>query len=71
MRYDIYGKDVLIANKMESNGAEGNIMVSESTKKLLEKEEMSNFRFEWRKAVECKVQSEPINGYLLFPKIKE
>lgn len=33
VRYDIYGKDVLIANKMESNGKEGAVMISESTKK--------------------------------------
>lgn len=68
MRYDIYGKDVLIANKMESNGVEGNIMVSETTKKLLEKDENLSFRFALHKAVECKVQKEPINGYLLYQK---
>lgn len=32
VRYDIYGEDVGIANKMESNGQEGKIMVSEDTK---------------------------------------
>eukprot|EP01017_Pseudomicrothorax_dubius_P040929 TRINITY_DN6496_c0_g1_i1.p1 TRINITY_DN6496_c0_g1~~TRINITY_DN6496_c0_g1_i1.p1 ORF type:complete len:125 (+),score=13.61 TRINITY_DN6496_c0_g1_i1:119-493(+) len=36
VRYDIYGKDVLIANKMESNGVEGKIHISETTKALLE-----------------------------------
>ena len=25
IRYDIYGKDVMIANKMESNGKEGEV----------------------------------------------
>ncbi len=29
VRYDIYGQDVSIANKMESGGVEGHIMVSE------------------------------------------
>ena len=53
---------------MESNGTEGKIMVSEATKKLLEKEEILPFRFEFKKAVECKVQIEPINSYLLYPK---
>ena len=53
---------------MESNGAEGNIMVSETTKKLLEKDENLNFRFEFRKAVECKLQVDPINAYLLYQK---
>lgn len=28
VRYDIYGVDVMIANKMESNGAKGCIVVS-------------------------------------------
>ena len=37
VRYDIYGKDVTIANKMESNGEEGNIMISETTKEMLER----------------------------------
>lgn len=53
---------------MESNGVEGNIMVSESTKKLLEKDENLNFSFHFHKPVECKVQIEPINGYLLYQK---
>ena len=53
---------------MESNGVEGNIMVSETTKKLLEKDENLNFRFEFRKAVEAKVQVEPINAFLLYQK---
>jgi hypothetical protein len=44
VRYDIYGKDVMIANKMESNGEPGKILVinwkiifkiSESTKRIL------------------------------------
>ena len=36
-RYDIFGDDVLITNKIEQTGLEGNIVISESTKKLLEK----------------------------------
>ena len=36
VRYDIYGRDVLIANKMESNGKSGDILVSNTTKELLE-----------------------------------
>jgi len=32
VRYDIFGQDVLIANKMESTGVEGSINVSETTK---------------------------------------
>ena len=36
VRYDIYGADVLIANKMESNGEAGKVVVSEATKEYLE-----------------------------------
>jgi len=56
---------VLIANKMESNGVIGNIMVSESTKKLLEKENSLGYRFEKKKEVECKGVEKPISGYLI------
>ncbi|EAR93104.2 adenylate/guanylate cyclase domain protein (macronuclear) [Tetrahymena thermophila SB210] len=36
VRYDIYGRDVVIANKMESSGEQGRILVSSQTRKLLE-----------------------------------
>ena len=36
VRYDIYGPDVLIANKMESEGSPGFINISENTKAILE-----------------------------------
>lgn len=36
VRYDIYGPDVLIANKMESKGEKGKVQVSDVTKKTLE-----------------------------------
>ena len=35
VRYDIFGADVLIANKMESNGIPGEVVISESTMKIL------------------------------------
>lgn len=36
VRYDIYGRDVLIANKMESNGQEGTVVISEKLKELID-----------------------------------
>lgn len=45
VRYDIYGQDVLIANKMESNGKKGHVHVSEDTKKLLEEIYPDEFDF--------------------------
>ena len=41
VRYDLFGSDVLIANKMESAGCPGKINISEDTKKLLETKEMT------------------------------
>ena len=45
VRYDIYGRDVLIANKMESNGKSGDILVSNTTRELLEMEFFEMFEF--------------------------
>ena len=36
IRFDIYGQDVSIANKMESKGTKGKINVSEETKNMIE-----------------------------------
>ena len=36
IRFDIYGEDAKIANKMESCGEKGKINISEETKKLIE-----------------------------------
>lgn len=36
IRYDVYGSDVTIANKIESYGIQGSIAISEDTKCLLE-----------------------------------
>lgn len=54
VRYDIYGPDVLIANKMESNGVKGFVHVSEETKKLLEKDYDDIFNFEPNTTIELK-----------------
>lgn len=51
VRYDIWGKDVLVANKMESCGQSGRINVSEVTKKFLENSERQ-FEFEFNKEVQ-------------------
>ena len=45
VRYDIWGPDVLIANKMESNGQPGKIKVSEDTKSMIESRGKNLFRF--------------------------
>lgn len=50
-RYEVYGKDILIANKMESNGIEGKIVVSETTKNLVQKR--TKLKFDKWKMVEA------------------
>lgn len=52
VRYDIYGPDVSIANKMESEGVKGFINVSERTKYWLEKQTGDMYRFEPHTKVE-------------------
>jgi class 3 adenylate cyclase len=46
VRFDLYGSDVVIANKMESKGTPGKINVSDKTKKILETLETTNYAFE-------------------------
>lgn len=55
VRYDIFGGDVLVANKIESNGVAGRVVVSEDTKRLLQSSthEIANmFDFYEHKTVE-------------------
>jgi class 3 adenylate cyclase len=46
VRYDIWGPDVLIANKMESNGKPGRVKVSIDTREMIESRVQSGFEFE-------------------------
>ena len=60
VRYDIYGADNDIANKMESNGASGRVNVSEVTKTLLESKEPGRYEFVFNK----EVRHDPVNRTL-------
>ena len=64
VRYDIYGRDVTIANKMESNGVPGKIAVSESTKQVLEAVD-TPYCFEEGPLVELKEPFTTFRSYLL------
>ena len=64
VRYDIFGTDVLIANKMESYGTPGRINISEATKKLLESKDES-FNVSFNKEVYIDSLNENINCYLI------
>lgn len=59
MRYDIYGKDVLVANKMESNGERGKVLISEPLKQILH----AHFpdKYEYKSGPEVKVKSINVN----------
>ena len=46
VRYDVYGKDVVIANKMESNSTTGRIRISEAFKHVLEDNYSNMYEFE-------------------------
>ncbi|CAD8170135.1 unnamed protein product [Paramecium pentaurelia] len=65
VRYDIYGPDVLIANKMESNGVKGYVQVSQQTKKYLEEDYGNLFKFELNVTLELKAIGRQIEGYLV------
>lgn len=45
IRYDLYGKDVQIANKMESSGQQDKVHISEDTKKLLDSSLTTKYRY--------------------------
>ena len=45
-------------------------MVSESTKKILEKDKNIDFKFEWTREVVCKGVDKPISAYLIVQEEK-
>ncbi|CAD8127655.1 unnamed protein product [Paramecium sonneborni] len=65
VRYDVYGADVMISNKMESNGERGRVQVSEETKQLLESEYPDEFNFSLNKMIEFKSINRQTNGYFV------
>ena len=64
VRYDIFGSDVLIANKMESAGSPGRINISEDTKKLLESKDLP-FNLSLNKVVHIDAANRDITCYLI------
>jgi class 3 adenylate cyclase len=64
VRYDIFGSDVLIANKMESSGVPGRINISQETRKLLESKEMP-YSLTLNKVVKIPSVGREISCYLI------
>ncbi len=67
MRYDVYGQDVLIANKMESNGISGTVSVSAATKNLLETYYPEDYSYVFQKSVYLDQFSESIELSTIYP----
>lgn len=65
VRFDLYGQDVVIANKMESGGMPGRICVSEKTKLILEDLETSNYGFEENQMIFVKSLGAGIQSYFV------
>ena len=66
VRYDIWGPDVLIANKMESNGSPGKIKVSKTTKDILKKNLAQSVQFEKSNHVEIKNLNTSMKSYYIY-----
>ena len=67
VRYDIYGPDNDIANKMESGGVPGKINVSKVTKDLLISQDPERFDFIYNKEITHSPTSTVIDSYLIEP----
>ncbi|OMJ86356.1 hypothetical protein SteCoe_12144 [Stentor coeruleus] len=65
VRYDIYGADVLMANKMESTGMLGKVHISETTMSILVKNYKEEFEFYKTDTVEAPISKEDTVTYFL------
>ncbi|CAG9320536.1 unnamed protein product [Blepharisma stoltei] len=65
VRYDIYGDDVSVANKMESHGVGGSINVSEVTKNIIEKYKPGMFNFTFNKEIEIDAIKRNVKSYFI------
>lgn len=68
VRYDVYGRNVMIANKMESNGEPGKVMISQTTKDMLERGEHHEYNITIGNVVSVKGKGkdkEDIQGYFI------
>lgn len=65
VRFDLYGEDVVLANKMESGGAPGKICVSEDTKALLEAVETANYTFTENQEISLKYSDKKKKSYFM------
>lgn len=71
VRYDIYGPDVDIANKMESNGEPGRINISEVTKGMIELYEPNKFDYIHNKTIYHAPIDRYVESYFIKPKMPQ
>jgi class 3 adenylate cyclase len=68
VRFDLYGQNVVIANKMESGGKAGRINVSNRTKQILQELETSNYVFEDNEEIYVKSLGISVNSsFIVLP----
>jgi class 3 adenylate cyclase len=65
VRFDLYGTDYVIANKMESGGKPGFVNVSSRTKDLLEELDIVNYTFEENKKIYVKSLGSEVQSYFV------
>ncbi len=70
VRYDIYGKDVMIANKMESNGAPGKINISLEVKNVVEKNFAEKFFVEKNKEIALNSFNDSIESFFIYQNVE-
>lgn len=69
VRYDIYGPDVLIANKMESGGMPGRINVSDVMKTLVENKHPNKYDFEFNTEITAKSVNRSHRSFFVSEKL--
>ena len=57
VRYDIFGHDVLIVKKIEAHGNAGNVLVSESFSRLLQRKPFIWDTFDWVEVEKIKIET--------------
>ena len=65
IRYDLYGKDVLIANKMESSGKQDAVHISADTKKMLENSLTTKYKYTKDEDVYIKALQTSVKTYFI------
>lgn len=65
IRFDIYGPDVLILNKLKHGGAENKLCVSQTTRDLLEKLDTTSYVFEGHKNIVIRLLDLQLASFLV------